>query len=186
MYPDGFATNIAVAGVSDGLCGESRPGHFDGVATVVCKLFNQVRPDLALFGEKDWQQLAVIRRMARDLDLSRPKADAIIGVPTVREADGLAMSSRNAYLTAADRSAAAALPAAMRDAVAAMRGGADIGETMGRLTRRLLEAGFGAVDYAEVRDAESLAALEALGARPARLLVAARIGRARLIDNCPV
>jgi pantoate--beta-alanine ligase len=186
MYPDGFATNISVAGVSDGLCGESRPGHFDGVATVVCKLFNQVRPDLALFGEKDWQQLAVIRRMARDLDLSRPKADAIIGVPTVREADGLAMSSRNAYLTAADRSAAAALPAAMRDAVAAMRGGADIGETMGRLTRRLLEAGFGAVDYAEVRDAESLAALEALGARPARLLVAARIGRARLIDNCPV
>lgn len=188
MYADGFATNISVAGVSEGLCGASRPGHFDGVATVVCKLFNQVRPDLALFGEKDWQQLAVIRRMARDLDLSWPRAEAIVGVPTVREADGLAMSSRNAYLTPAQRGAAAALPAAMAEAVAAMRGGGLVTPAMAMadLAAKLLRSGFSGVDYAEVCDAESLAPLDALGPEPARLLVAARIGRARLIDNCAV
>jgi pantoate--beta-alanine ligase len=186
MYPPGFATNIAVAGVSEGLCGAARPGHFDGVATVVCKLFNQVRPDLALFGEKDWQQLAVIRRMARDLDLSFPKADAILGVPTVREPDGLAMSSRNAYLTPAERTAAEALPAAMAETVAALKGGATVDAALAELSARLLAAGFAGVDYAEVRDAESLSPLADLGSRPARLLVAARIGRARLIDNCAV
>ena len=183
MYPAGYATNISVAGVSDGLCGEARPGHFDGVATVVCKLFNQVRPDIALFGEKDWQQIAVIRRMARDLDLSAPAASAILGVPTVREADGLAMSSRNAYLTAEERAAAAILPQAMQQAITRIAGGEPVEVALGDLRQALLSGGFHAVDYAELRDAESLTPLAERGSAPARLLVAARIGKARLIDN---
>ncbi|HEX7753677.1 MAG TPA: pantoate--beta-alanine ligase [Novosphingobium sp.] len=186
MYPLGFGTAISVAGVSEGLCGAARPGHFDGVATVVAKLFNQVRPDLALFGEKDWQQLAVIRRMARDLDLVRPHADAVLGVPTVREADGLAMSSRNAYLSAEERRQAAALPQAMRVAVARIEAGEDVAEALAELSRTLLAGGFAAIDYAELRDAASLAPLDALDKAPARLLVAARIGKARLIDNMAV
>lgn len=184
MYPQGFATAVSVSGVSDGLDGAARPGHFDGVATVVCKLFNQVRPDLALFGEKDWQQLAVIRRMARDLDLTFPRAEAIHGVATVREADGLALSSRNAYLTPEQRAQASALPQAMRRAIAAIESGADIGFALDNLARELLEAGFASVDYAELRDADTLGAIEA--GRPARLFVAARIGQARLIDNMAV
>ena len=186
MYPAGYATNISVSGVSDGLCGAARPGHFDGVATVVCKLFNQVRPDLALFGEKDWQQLAVIRRMARDLDLVRPGADAILGVPTVREADGLAMSSRNAYLTAEQRAQAPVLPAAMRAAIARIESGGDVAQALAELEATLLSGGFASVDYAALCDADSLAPLARLEGRPARLLVAARIGKARLIDNMPV
>ena len=183
MYPAGYATNVSVSGVSEGLCGGARPGHFDGVATVVCKLFNQVRPDLALFGEKDWQQLAVIRRMARDLDLVRPHVDRIIGVPTVREADGLAMSSRNAYLTPAERAAAACLPLAMRAAIARVGAGEPVEAVLAALRAALLAGGFAAVDYAELRDAETLVPLAARGDGPARLLVAARIGKARLIDN---
>lgn len=186
MYPLGFGTTISVAGVSEGLCGAARPGHFDGVTTVVAKLFNQVRPDIALFGEKDWQQLAVIRRMARDLDLVRPHADAVLGVPTVREADGLAMSSRNAYLSAEERRQAAALPQAMRVAVARIEAGEDVAEALAELSRTLLAGGFAAIDYAELRDAASLAPLDALDKAPARLLVAARIGKARLIDNMAV
>ncbi len=186
MYPQGYATNIAVAGVSEGLCGAARPGHFDGVATVVCKLFNQVRPNLALFGEKDWQQLAVIRRMARDLDLVEPMVDDIIGVPTVREADGLAMSSRNAYLSAEDRIRGATLPNAMQEAIAAVRGGEVVANALARLKERLISGGFAQVDYAEICDAASLASLETLGQEPARLLVAARIGGTRLIDNMAV
>ena len=185
MYPEGYATNISVAGVSAGLCGAQRPGHFDGVATVVCKLFNQVRPDMAVFGEKDWQQLAVIRRMARDLDLTAPRADAILAMPTVREADGLAMSSRNAYLSPDEREAAAALPVAMARAAADLAAGAAIGPTLDALEATLRRAGFDGVDYAELRDGGDLAVLSRL-TPAARLFVAARIGGTRLIDNRPV
>jgi pantoate--beta-alanine ligase len=184
MYPKGYATNVSVSGVSEGLCGAARPGHFDGVATVVCKLFNQVEPEVALFGEKDWQQLAVIRRMARDLDLARPAE--IVGVPTVREADGLALSSRNAYLAPEDRARAAALPRAMREAIAAIEAYRPVAEALGRLCARLGEAGFASVDYAELRDAETFAPLGERPRAPARLLVAARIGATRLIDNMAV
>ena len=186
MYPAGYATNVSVSGVSEVACGAARPGHFDGVATVVCKLFNQVRPDLALFGEKDWQQLAVIRRMARDLDLVLPHADAILGVETVREADGLAMSSRNQYLTAEQRSQAAGLSAAMRKAIAAIESGAGVAGALAALKHDILASGFASVDYADLRDAETLEKVTALRGRPARLLVAARIGSARLIDNMGV
>ena len=186
MYPQGFATNISVSGVSEGLCGGSRPGHFDGVATVVCKLFHQVLPDMALFGEKDWQQLAVIRRMARDLDLTRPHADNILGVPTVREADGLAMSSRNAYLTAEQRLQAAGLPAAMKKAIAAIEAGSSVADALVTLESDLLASGFLSIDYAELRDADNLIPRDSHSPRPMRLLVAARIGKARLIDNMAV
>jgi len=186
MYPQGYATNISVSGVSDGLCGASRPGHFDGVASVVCKLFNQVRPDMAFFGEKDWQQLAVIRRMARDLDLVLPAADAIHGVETVREADGLAMSSRNAYLTAEERAHAAILPRAMRAAIAAIESGASVSAALSELQAGLVAGGFCSVDYAELCDAANLTALSERVAVPMRLLIAARIGKARLIDNMAV
>ncbi len=186
MYPPGFATNISVTGVSEGLCGAARPGHFDGVATVVCKLFNQVQPDMAFFGEKDFQQLAVIRAMARDLDLTAPHVDNIIGVPTMREVDGLAMSSRNRYLSPTQRSAASALPRAMRAAVAAIEGGADVTMALDGLKAEIIAAGFASVDYAEMADSRSLAPLKTLGANQARLLVAARIGSTRLIDNMAI
>jgi pantoate--beta-alanine ligase len=183
MYPAGFATSIAVSGVSEGLCGAARPGHFDGVATVVLKLFNQVRPDVALFGEKDWQQLAVIRRMAADLNLTLPCVENILGVPTVREADGLAMSSRNAYLSPDQRQAAASLNRAMRTAIAAIEGGNNVVVTLSALEQEVIAAGFSSVDYAVLADAASLAPLTAAPTAPARLLVAARIGTTRLIDN---
>ena len=187
MYPAGYATNVSVGGgISDRLCGAARPGHFDGVATVVAKLFGQVQPDLALFGEKDWQQLAVIRRMARDLDLTRPYARDIIGIATVREADGLAMSSRNAYLTAEERANAAALPRAMQAAIARMAAGEAAAPCLNELQQTLLASGFASVDYAELCHADTLAPLAAKASAPARLLVAARIGKARLIDNMPV
>jgi pantoate--beta-alanine ligase len=185
VYPEGYATTVSVAGVSEGLCGADRPGHFDGVATVVLKLFNQVRPDMAFFGEKDWQQLAVIRRMARDLDFTQPHVDAIHGVAIVREPGGLAMSSRNAYLTPEQRAAAASLPAAMREAAAALGAGAPISQALGNLHDRLLAGGFDSVDYAELRHGDSLAPLAEV-ASEARLFVAARIGGTRLIDNMAV
>ncbi|MEO0699944.1 MAG: pantoate--beta-alanine ligase, partial [Pseudomonadota bacterium] len=186
MYPQGFASSIRVSRVSEGLCGADRPGHFDGVATVVAKLFNQVQPDMAFFGEKDFQQLAVIRTMARDLDLSAPHVHQIIGVPTVREADGLAMSSRNRYLSASNREAAATLPKAMRTAIAAIEGGAAVPGCLDSLEGALIAAGFSSVDYAVLADANSLGAMMELSGAPARLLVAARIGGTRLIDNMAV
>ena len=185
VYPEGYATNVSVSGISEGLCGADRPGHFDGVATVVLKLFNEVMPDMAFFGEKDWQQLAVIRRMARDLDLTRPHADDIHGVPIVREADGLAMSSRNAYLSPEQREAAASLPRAIASAVAALSGADRAAPALETLRVELLAGGFDSIDYAELRHGDTLALLDRAQAQ-ARLFVAARIGGTRLIDNWPV
>ncbi len=181
MYPDGFATTVGVSGLSEGLCGAFRPGHFAGVATVVAKLLLQARPDVALFGEKDYQQLQVIRRMVRDLDIPA----AVVGVPTVREADGLAMSSRNAYLTPVERAIAPALFRALTEAAARLAAGAPVAEQEERARVAVLAAGFASVDYLELRDADSLARLDRLD-RPGRLLAAARLGKARLLDNIAV
>lgn len=181
MYPDGFATSIRVSGVSEGLCGAARPGHFDGVATVVTKLLGQVRPDVALFGEKDFQQLAVIRRVVTDLDLGVK----IVGVPTERAPDGLALSSRNAYLSQAERAAAVALPRALARAAEAMRGGTPVATALAAAEAALTDAGFDRIDYVALCDSESLRPADSLD-RPVRLLAAARIGTTRLIDNIAV
>ncbi len=181
MYGAGFATTVTVAGVSEGLCGAFRPGHFAGVATVVAKLLIQCAPDIALFGEKDYQQLLVVRRLARDLDLPVE----IVGVPTVREADGLALSSRNACLSAAERAVAPALYATLRETAAAIAAGTAPDAACAAARARLLAAGFTAVDYVELRRAGDLAPLSVLDA-PARLLAAARLGDVRLIDNLAV
>jgi pantoate--beta-alanine ligase len=181
MYPEGHSANVSVSGVSEGLDGAARPGHFDGVATVVLKLLNQVQPDVALFGEKDFQQLAVIRQLVRDMDLPVE----IAGVPTQRDADGLALSSRNAYLTDEERRAARALPRALGEAAGIIQAAGDIEAALAGAREKLAKAGFHPIDYVELRDAETLAPLAALD-RPARLLAAAKIGRTRLIDNLPV
>ena len=178
VYPDGFATSVKVANLGELWCGAARPGHFEGVATVVAKLFNQVCPDIAVFGEKDWQQLAIIRRMARDLDM----AVEIIGMPIVRDTDGLALSSRNAYLSAADREAALTLPRALSGAARDIGNGADVEVTLADAKAQLLAAGFTQVDYFALVDAVTLEPLATLD-RTGRLLAAARIGGTRMIDN---
>jgi pantoate--beta-alanine ligase len=181
MYPDGPAATVRAGALGEELDGAARPGHFDGVVTVVARLFDQIGPDIALFGEKDYQQLAIIRRMVRDMGLPVE----IVGVPTQRDEDGLALSSRNAYLSEEERLAARILPRALGEAAQAIAGGGPIGETLERARTRLAEAGFDPIDYVELRDAETLAPLAALD-RPARLLAAARMGKTRLIDNLPL
>ncbi len=181
MYPAGFATNISVSGVSDGLDGAARPGHFDGVATVVAKLFNQVQPDVAIFGEKDYQQLAVIRRMVADLDLPIE----IVGMPTQRAEDGLALSSRNAYLSEEERKAALALPRALGEAKRQIEKGEPVEGALAKAITTLNQHGFDPVDYVTLCDAATLEPMTVLD-RPARLLGAARLGRTRLIDNIAV
>lgn len=181
MYPAGHSTHIEVAELGADYCGAARPGHFDGVATVVSKLFNQVHPDVAIFGEKDWQQLAIIRRMARDLDFALD----ILGAPIARDADGLALSSRNAYLSSDQRAAAVAFPKALQAAAKAIAGGADVDDALARAEADIVAGGFDSVDYVALADAGSLERLDVFRA-PARLLAAARIGKTRLIDNYPV
>jgi pantoate--beta-alanine ligase len=181
MYPPGYATTVSLSGLTDVLDGAHRPGHFDGVATVVTKLLLQALPDIALFGEKDYQQLVVIRRFVADLNIPVD----IIGVPTVRDADGLALSSRNVYLAPAERAVAPALYAAITKAAAAIASGGEIAKAIGDARAEILKAGFASVDYVAAHHAETLAPLQS-HAEPGRVLAAARLGSARLIDNVAI
>jgi pantoate--beta-alanine ligase len=184
MYAPGFATAITVSGVSEPLEGAARPQFFGGVATVVAKLFIQSQADVAVFGEKDYQQLQVVKRMTRDLDIPVE----IIGAPTARAEDGLALSSRNAYLSAEERAAAVALPTAIKAAAATVAAGGRVDEAEHAATAALKAAGFGQVDYVEVREASDLSRLGPgpIGQADGRILVAAWLGRTRLIDNIAV
>jgi len=179
MYPSGFATSIHLGGpAAAGLEDRARPTHFAGVATVVCKLLVQCGPDVAVFGEKDWQQLQVVRHMTRDLDLPV----RIVPAPTMREADGLALSSRNRFLTADERTLAPTLHRTLQACAADIRAGEPLGSVLSRGRAAIASAGF-ALDYMEARHAGTLAPTDGRDEGPARLLVAARIGRTRLIDN---
>jgi pantoate--beta-alanine ligase len=183
MYPQGFSTTINLTGVTGPLEGEARPTHFAGVATVVAKLLLQALPDIAAFGEKDWQQLQVIRRMVADLNIPVE----ILGGAILRETDGLAMSSRNVYLSPDERKAAGQLNVIVRETAAKVAAGALIAEAAADGIKRILALGFDRVDYLEVRDAASLESFPT--GKPtstARILVAAKIGKTRLIDNMPV
>lgn len=182
MYPPGAATTVSVAGpATAGLEDVTRPFHFAGVATIVAKLFTQVGPDVAVFGEKDFQQLAVVRRMAADLDLPVE----VVGAPTVREADGLAMSSRNVYLSPAERARASAMYRALNHAAAKIREGEVVGHEMTEAREMLVEAGF-VIDYVEARHAHTLERVARRADGPIRLLAAAKLGQTRLIDNIAV
>ena len=181
IYPPGFSTRVTVAGISEGLCGRFRPGHFEGVATVVTKLLLETLPDVALFGEKDYQQLQLIKRLVRDLDIPV----RIEGVATVREPDGLALSSRNSFLSPAERSTAPLLFRVLSRTARAVAAGAAAAPLLAAGRAELLQAGFDPVQYLELCDAETLLPL-ARAARPARLLAAAYLGKTRLIDNVPV
>jgi pantoate--beta-alanine ligase len=181
MYPPGFATAVSVKGLSDRWEGEARPGHFDGVATVVAKLLCAVRPDIALFGEKDFQQLAVVRRMAQDLQLGVE----VLGVETVRDEDGLALSSRNVYLSTNERRSAVELPRALTEAAEQILSGTPVPEALEEAKDRLTAAGFSRIDYVALVNAMTLEPLDLSGG-PMRLIAAAAIGRTRLIDNIAV
>ncbi|NKB44135.1 MAG: pantoate--beta-alanine ligase [Alphaproteobacteria bacterium] len=181
MYPDQFQTEVRVTQVSQGLCGDHRPGHFDGVATVVAKLLLQSLPDYAVFGEKDFQQLVVIQRLVADLDIPVD----IVGLPTVRETDGLALSSRNAYLSESERAIAPALYREISAVALDIANGVDVAARCTDAAAALLKAGFDAVEYIEAREAATLAPLTASGG-PARVLAAVALGKARLIDNVSV
>jgi pantoate--beta-alanine ligase len=183
MYPPGSQTWVEVTDISRGLCGEKRPGHFRGVATVVTKLFNIVRPDVALFGEKDYQQLKVIEALARDLFCGVE----VVGMPTIREADGLAMSSRNAFLSAVERQKALALHRGLQSAKALAEAGRTEVRELVMAVRAELEASGIREDYVEVVDAGTLRPLtRLLPGHPARALVAGFLGQTRLIDNLPL
>lgn len=181
IYPEGFSTKVSVTGLSERWEGKARPGHFDGVATVVAKLLLSVRPDVAVFGEKDFQQLAVIRRMVADLNI----AVRIVGIPTVRETDGLALSSRNVYLSPDERARAVALPKALEAARHAILAGEEVPAALERAKNELQDAGFSRVDYLALVDSATLEPLDRPGGEM-RLIAAAVMGTTRLIDNLPI
>ena len=178
IYPEGFSTTVSAGAIAEDLCGRFRPGHFAGVATVVTKLLQQSEVDVALFGEKDYQQLQVVRRVVRDLDIPVH----IEGVPTVRDQDGLALSSRNAYLSRVDRAIAPTIYRALSEAARRVKSGAEIATALGDAHAELKRSGFARIDYLDAVDAESLAPL-ARADRPGRILVALWLGETRLIDN---
>lgn len=181
LYPAGFSTKVVVAGLGKRWEGEARPGHFEGVATVVTKLLNAVRPEVALFGEKDFQQLAIIKRLAIDLNLGVQ----VVGVPTVRDEDGLALSSRNAYLSEDERARASSLPRSLERAADEIESGVAVTHVLEHTTHALTDAGFSVVDYVALVDEVTLEPISEPAGRM-RLIAAATIGGTRLIDNIPV
>ena len=182
MYPEGYSTRVQPGSAAEGLESAFRPTHFGGVATVCCKLFGQVTPDVAIFGQKDYQQLCVLLQMVRDLNLPLK----IVGAPTRREKDGLAMSSRNAFLTPEEREIAPRLYAALSDLAERIGSGADIASSVANAKLKIKAAGFQRIDYVEVRDAETLGIVGDKSDRPLRILAAVLLGKTRLIDNVGV